>query len=554
MFISPSFFFPFLSMHVESSENWDDDFEFQQSNEPNIVGKHQVAVEPRLSVASSAFTEDWDAEGTQQNIKYPSSLVLGDRQNYPGPAVCHQLEEWAEPGPSTPTKRSTTQAENWDDDFEDRTDFLPKRHPHSYTLKTRHSYHTPPRLKPLHDPENWDDDFETDKIDTTPMTKRTRREAYADSSDDDAELGFTDKEEDRTVTARSRSQLMLRQSPPPPVPALPQSLLTPIEPFPRSPTVSVFSIPTTSGRNSVGYTSTSHLALRPSVSGGSLAMLPPSPPIHRERRRLRKKSRPPHIENNVFELIEEQHDSPPLLPPSTPERPSTSPLPQSDTGSTGPQKTPLLSRIGSVKKWGARKKRASTGPAEVMMYELGHEDHERTPRPTSSLASVPSSIARPSWFFRSGGGLGSGSPPPPPAAELKHEKSMSDVHQPVPSTPSKLSKRKPSKLFDPSSSSEVVETPGKPSLLSAARRPTSMQVPQGRLSRPLQGHGTLHTAHQWVVHHQRRLAIPVKVWKIYLGRVVGASWVECGKLALSTVRSTNGRRAVPKSRPSHQSL
>ncbi|KAG2124807.1 hypothetical protein DEU56DRAFT_826617 [Suillus clintonianus] len=474
---------------IESSENWDDDFEFQQSNEPNTLSKHQAPPEPRLSVASSAFTEDWDTEGTQQNIKYSSSAVLGDRKNYPAPA----LEEWAEPGPSTPTRRSTTQTENWDDDFEDRTDFPAKRHPHAYTLKTRHSYHTPPRLKSASDPENWDDDFETDKADTTPMTKRTRQEAYPDSSDDEAELGFTDKDDDRTVTARSRSQLVLRQSPPPPVPPLPLSFLTPVEPFPRSPTVSVFSIPTTSGRNSVGYTSTSHLALRPSVSGGSLAMLPPSPPIHRERRRLRKKSRPPHIENNVFELIEEQRDSSPTLPPSTPERPSTSPLPQSDTGSTGPQKTPLLSRIGSVKKWGVRKKRASTGPAEVMMHELRHEDQEYTPRPTSSLASVPSPSTRPSWFFRSGGPPGSGSPPPPHAAELKHEKSMSDVHSSVLSTPHKLSKRKSSKIFDPNSSNEVMGTPVKPSLLSAARRPTSMQVPQGKVISA--STGTRHTSY-----------------------------------------------------------
>ncbi|KAG2362960.1 hypothetical protein BDR07DRAFT_1405595, partial [Suillus spraguei] len=442
---------------IESSENWDDDFEFQQSNEQNL-GKHRVVAEPRLSVASSAFIEDWDTEGTQQNLKHLTSMVLGHRKNYPPPT----LEEWAEPGPSTPIRRSTTQAENWDDDFEDRTEFPAKRLPHAYSLTTRHSYHTPPRLKSASDPENWDDDFEADKADTTPITKRTRQEAYPDSSDDEAELGFTDKEEDRTVTARIRPQLKLRQSPPPPVPALPLSLLSPVEPFPRSPTVSVFSIPTTSGRNSVGYTSTSHLALRPSASGGSLAMLPPSPPIHRERRRLRKKSRPPHIDNNVFELIEEQRDSPPPLPPSTPERPSTSPLPQSDTGSAGPQKTPLLSRIGSVKRWGVRKKRASTGPTEVMMHDLGHDDQEHTPRPTSSLASVHSSSTRPSWFFRSGGALGSGSPPPPPAAQLKHEKSTNSMHSFVLSTPSKLSKRKSSKMFDPSSSSEVVGTPGKP--------------------------------------------------------------------------------------------
>ncbi|KAJ8585692.1 hypothetical protein M405DRAFT_935862 [Rhizopogon salebrosus TDB-379] len=480
------------NQHIEPSENWDDDFEFQQSNERNVFTKHQAVVEPRLSVASTAFAEDWDTEGTQQNLIYPSSAVLGDRKNYPAPAVRHQLEEWAEPGPSTPTKRNPTQAENWDDDFEDGSELPVKRHPNTHSLRTRHSYHTPPRPKPQPDHENWDDDFETDKADT-PMSKRTRQDAYPDSSDDDGDFGLTDKEEDRTVTARGRPHLMLRQSPPPPVPALPLSLLSPVGPFPRSPTVSVFSIPTTSGRDSIGYTSTSRLAPRLSVS--SLAMLPPSPPIHRERRRLRKKSRPAHIDNNVFELIEEQYDSSPPLPPSTPERPSSSPLPHSDTGSSSAPapKTPILSRIGSVKKWGTRKKRTSTGPAEVMMQELGDRDEGRTPRPTSSLASISSPSTRPSWFFRSGGALGSGSPPPPPAAELKHETSMSDMHPSVPSTPSRLSKRKSRRMFDPSGSNEVLGTPGKPSLLTAARRPTSMQVPQGNFVST--STGTRHTSY-----------------------------------------------------------
>lgn len=38
----------------------------------------------------------------------------------------------------------------------------------------------------------------------------------------------------------------------------------------------------------------------------------------------------------MLELIEEHRDSLPPLPPFTPERPFNSPLPQSDTGSTGP--------------------------------------------------------------------------------------------------------------------------------------------------------------------------------------------------------------------------
>ncbi|KAF9221162.1 hypothetical protein BS17DRAFT_786002 [Gyrodon lividus] len=581
---------------IVPSENWDDDFEFSQSNSntnarPNNTRKLDLTINtpglglvPRLSVTSSHFSEDWDVDDGPG----PSSLnEPAGRNSAVGRAggVRSRLENWAEPGPSTPTKRSgaQVQAENWDDDFEDKADSPPGRrhhprhsfqqHPHHvHALRTRHSYHTPPRPKPPPEPENWDDDFDdpmdpttttkpgdTDN-DNTPMTKRTRRVAYADSSDDDDDDGFgfsEEKEEDKTVTARSRSALMLRGSssnshshycPPPPVPSLPHAFSpSPIEPFPRSPTVSVFSIPTTSGRNSVGYyNSTSHLAL---TGGSSLAMLPPSPPIHRERRRLRKKSRPPHLDNNVFELVEEQRDStPPPLPPSTPERDRTSsplmtpmvsvPSVEATPGNGG-TKTPLLSRIGSVKKWGVRRKRASTGPAEVMMREFGGSAGEMeegsTPRPPSSLAQVqtPSSYGVPirgntnanvnasagvsentttstrsNWFFRSGGAPpGSGSPPPGHAAELKHEKSLDQVrlrpgvairgseghgHGQVPTTPikrGKLSKLRPSEMaFQASSSGEFTGEGsssvsaglglGKPGL-GGARRPTSMQGPNG---------------------------------------------------------------------------
>lgn len=484
--------------------------------------------------------------------------------------ISNRLDNWAEPGPSTPTKHGGAQApaENWDDDFEDKADSPPGRgrhahrashhvfqhHLHTHALRTRHSYHTPPRPKHPAEPENWDDDFDdpmnptsttspskTDN-DNTPVTKRTRREAYADTSDEDDEVDFgfsEDKEEDKTVTAHSRTAPMLRpgssnshlhtssnHSSPPPVPALPHALAPSlIEPFPRSPTVSVFSIPTTSGRNSIGYfNSTSHLVV--SGAASSLAMLPPSPPTHRERRRLRKKSRPPHMDNNVFELIEEHRDSSsPPLPPSTPdrERASSPPMvPMMHSSSVeatpgGGSKTPLLSRIGSVKKWGVRRKRASTGPAEVMMQEFGTSsggvvEQESTPRPPSSLEQVqpqtPSNRNRnnrPTWFFRPGGAhYGAGSPPPG-HAELKHEKSLDHGQlRPgagvgggegggrVPTTPSKskrLSRRKASGVplnhtssgeltGDGSSSASGTMGLGKPSL-GLGRRPTSMQVPNG---------------------------------------------------------------------------
>ncbi|KAL4064673.1 hypothetical protein V8B97DRAFT_2111834 [Scleroderma yunnanense] len=475
------------------AENWDDDFEFSHAHERDAPHKPHNFTQPRLSVTSTHFSEDWDADGP--SVMKPNTMtVLEDKKNLSGAGLRSHLQNWAESAPSTPTKRSAPQEENWDDDFEDKTDSPMQRHPNSLR-----PYLMTSRPRPPEEPENWDDDFENTDKNVTPMFKRTRQDDYVDSSDD--EFTFGDKEEDRTVTTRSRS-LMLRHSPPPPVPALPQGLHSTIEPFPGSPTVSVFSIPTTSGRNSAGHTSTSHLALlRPSVSGHSLAMLPPSPPIHRERRRLRKKSRPHHLDNNVFELVEEQRDSSPPLPPSTPER--SSPALPPPVEATPNNKTPLLSRIGSVKKWGVRRKRASTGPAEVMAHELGLAHEENTPRPpnifippstgpsTSTNSNNNSTNNRSGWFFRHGGAPGSGSPPPPSTAELKHEKSMDKFRimsnsvpmtdLPMPSTPSrKLLRRKQSRTFDPSSSSELNESSAKPSLSVTARRPTSMQVPNGK--------------------------------------------------------------------------
>ena len=474
------------------AENWDDDFEFSQTYERNAPHNPHSLTQPHSSVATTHCSQDWDANPSP-TMKLNTLTAPQDKKILSGAGLRSRLQTWAETGPSTPTKRSAPQEENWDDDFEDKTDSPMQRLPNAQ--KTRQLYPSPSRSKPPEEHENWDDEFENTDKNVTPMSKRTRQDDYLDSSDDDGDFGFVDKEEDRTVTTRSRSLIMLRQTPPPPVPALPQGLLSTVEPFPRSPTVSVFSIPTTSGRNSLGYMSTSHLALRPSVSGVSLAMLPPSPPIHRERRRLRKKSRPPHLDNNVFELVEEQRDSTPPLPPSTPERASS---PLSPTPAATPSgKTPLLSRIGSVKRWGVRRKRASTGPAEVVAHELGlARDGENTPRPPSIFippaTGSSTTHTKSGWFFRPGGAHGSGSPPPPPAAELKHGKSLDKlrimsgsrpaVDVSAPSTPSRrVLRRKPSRTFDPSSSSDLTEaSSAKPSLFAAARRPTSMQVPNGK--------------------------------------------------------------------------
>ena len=122
--------------------------------------------------------------------------------------------------------------------------------------------------------ENWDDDFEDSRQSPKKIIQRHREESWDDEDDDEdddenSELGFA--EEDRTVTARSRRAALARLSAP--------------SHLPHSPTSSVFSVPTTIHT----YSSTAHL--RPT---SAFALISPSPPIHkeRERRRLRKKSRP----------------------------------------------------------------------------------------------------------------------------------------------------------------------------------------------------------------------------------------------------------------------
>lgn len=486
----------FLSCHsfshpfVVPAENWDDDFEFSHSDERKPRQKHLTLTDPRLSVTSTHLSEDWDAEGPHGTRPGPAP-VLGDKKNLPPAGLFSHLQNWAETGPSTPTKRSAPPAENWDDDFEDKAES--PIHLKSYSPKSSRLLHHPK----LTERENWDDDF----LRHTPVPVRVRQGEFVESSDEE-EDSFRANEEDRTVTARNRP--ILHHSPPPPVPPFPQGLNTTAGPFPGSPTVSAFSIPT-SGRNSVGYMSTSHIALRPTMSGVSLAMLPPSPPIHRERRRLRKKSRPPNLDNNVFELVEEQRDSTPPLLPSTPERCSPSPL-HTTEATPGNNKTPLLSRIGSVKKWGVRRKRASTGPAEVISGEVERTPRSRHPNTLSTVG--PSATANNNsntwsgWFFHPGGVPGPGSPPPA-TTEVNCGKNlgkhpvvpgkMADVF--VPSTPtSKPLRKKQSQKYDLGGSTESAEPSGKPSLSTTPRRPISMQLPNGRFPSG-SGTGTRHASY-----------------------------------------------------------
>ncbi|KAA1478798.1 hypothetical protein DENSPDRAFT_934411 [Dentipellis sp. KUC8613] len=470
------------------SENWDDDFLFQQGNDANGNAKQRnvSAGDPRQSTSSSA----WESEASPRRSK--SSPHAEEPSSIDPVMASAKFQEWADPGPSTPPKRHLAQAENWDDDFEDKTDspVSPSRRQARRGESTRQQQAAKlPQV--AQEPENWDDDFELDKANSPP-----RNGAW--SSDDDDGLGFADQEEDRTVTARSRRNMALKQaSPPPPVPPLPASLTAGItEPFPGSPNLSVFSVP--SGRDSVAYSSMAHLPLR-TGSNSALGMLPPSPPIHKERRRLRKKSRPP--DSNVFELLDRSRDeqSAPAPLASTSHDPPAPPLPSPDQ--SPPTKTPLLSRIGSVKRWGGRKKRSSTSPADIVLNEMD-ANKDATPRPASRTSDAhqnqsqthsPSS-KHSSWFFRSSGGVGAESPPALAAMELKHEKSIDRLRSiaAVQDSPTRMGKKRASVMnFRPTSSGSQGSTPDgtPPPSPGRPKRPSSMQVPPGRTLFPR------HTSH-----------------------------------------------------------
>ncbi|KAF9524755.1 hypothetical protein CPB83DRAFT_909652 [Crepidotus variabilis] len=402
---------------LDSSENWDDDFEFhnetahqdeQHRKKQQRKFGHRASDEARkMSIASSAALEDWDAESTASPIS-PNALspVSAASSSASDAMLNFHVEQ---------------QSENWDDDFEDARN-SPKKVSHSQVQRRE---------------ENWDDEGDT-------------------TEDEGGEFGFADKEEDRTVTAKSRRAALKRLStgsnsqpplPAAPAPPLPTTFMAqhpsgstpylhfaapPHHLFPhRSPTSSVFSVPNTvhtHNHDTYSYFgSTTHL--RPT---SAFALLPPSPPIHkeRERRRLRKKSRPKP--EGMFELASiggssrnasetrlgalsswTRHrrsfsDDADIEPSSEgashhrirTETPSdmsstdghlartapTIPVPQT------PSKTgALLSRIGSVKKWGVRRKRASTTPSEVIADE---PDLHRTPRAQTSRTSFHAAKSR----------------------------------------------------------------------------------------------------------------------------------------------------------------
>ena len=257
-----------------------------------------------------------------------------------------------------------------------------------------------------------------------------------------------------------------------------------------SPTVSMFS-------TSSSHTP-SHLALRYTVSQASSARpllpTPASPP--RPRRRLRKKSRPQEVGSEVFEMqlpqrarqigsmidygyLEEQGPEETLfdemdedraleaqkkqqlpsslsLPTTRPHSPTTIPPSRSvphptpsSPPSSPPTKTPLLSRIGSVKRWRTRRSSNASGgdkssgnitadiSADSSFTSNGSGGvpyvPPKTPEPSFSRSATPASPPSASkhyWLFRGSPGskssTNSGSPPNPPDLGRANSKGRGD--------------------------------------------------------------------------------------------------------------------------------
>lgn len=426
-------------------ESLDDDFAFQRAKDLSNAPIPE-SDDPRWPLSTS---QDW----------HPDSRSVSTLSQLDGQLPTVRLQEWAEPGPSTPPRHAVPHPENWDDDFEDKNS--PARQPPS------RSHHKSPKLPDIPEPENWDDDLDANKF-VSP-----RKDHAWDSSDDDDGID----EEDKTVTARPRRGPFAKHSPPPPVPSLPLSLESVGETFPGSPTLSVFSIPA-SGRDSVNtYSSLAHLPLR-GGNASARAMLHPSPPAQKGRRRLRKKSRPP--DNNVFELLDRQRDIDPLPSPPQPSSPNQGPVDLPPSEASNSSRSSILSRLGSVKRWGVRKRFTSPGPADAPDGE--HAERDATPRAAASRARSPSRT--PSWFFRSSAGTPDSTPGGSPLGstplELKHERSFKQLRAFVTAvdSPTKKGKLPGSILGERSRDSGSASTPdgSPPSSPRRPRRPKSMQV------------------------------------------------------------------------------
>ncbi|KAJ7465938.1 hypothetical protein FB451DRAFT_1561245 [Mycena latifolia] len=316
---------PIVDGEWQPSENWDDDFEFQsQSSTRRSTASTALQDQDQDLDTDLHDPQDHDTEEIQNHSKNTDNgRITTTNSNH---NRSKDLDARDARRASHDTDMTT---ENWDDDFAEDDEDEPHAntratHPASHAKAGSDEYALPPPPAAGRTPRASRQQRANSGATARTVSGSTARpwgDGGGDSSDEDEWGAGGGADEDRTVTARRVSAQRTHDanySPPPPVPPLPSrfgmgglALSIPADalgmgmgggvgaqPFPRSPTASVFSAPDNA---SIAYTHTSagsttaltrpHGHLQKQVARG-LAGLPPSPPIHRERRRLRKKSRP----------------------------------------------------------------------------------------------------------------------------------------------------------------------------------------------------------------------------------------------------------------------
>jgi hypothetical protein len=523
-------------------ENWDDDF-LDRTESPSDHRRSGAST----GDGASGFPSPPRSANARRRVRSTAPAQVTPPVRAP-----RRTGSTYNPGFGSPSRNGTIDTENWDVEF----GLAPRR--------LASAAHTVPSSAAEADSGAWSSD-----------------EEHADAHDLGLLTPSKADEEDRTVTARARRvPVPIKIETPPPVPPLPAGVtsaglsstasgspsgsggahphrapsraslssaghgatsgrLTPGlssgHGAPRSPSASIFSLPSTLGghgtvSSAAGLglglglrTTLSSSSHNPLLAGGPALAFPPTPPQPRERRKLRKRDRRDHEDalelreldggsgpsvlrkrrphpraEDVFdstgsaemrsrrmsideepepdddlELEMEFGDSPDrvaerhsidvhALPPGSssvghPHTPDRSALhtpdpvrpptpPATTTPAVAPTRTPLLARLGSVTRWGVRKKRASTVPDEAT------RGLDATPRPPSSLAgngsgagsAASSPPAARSWLARAtsaGPELLFGSPPRAGDA-LRRESSLDRLRSLVATSPSRRGKGK----------------------------------------------------------------------------------------------------------------
>ncbi|CAE6480401.1 unnamed protein product [Rhizoctonia solani] len=447
--------------------------------------------------------------------------------------------------------------ENWDDDFVFQAEDSPAKPPRSRKAGPSHPADRRWSGQSQTDTLAWDEELEREEAERQSSASSSLGQAaganvdlsqWAEGDeDDDAEFGLATR-----VTQDTVSPLPVFPHNPVPSNTLPSpkrahspssstrsastrsSPLMPTRQIPSSPALSLFSTSTSTAQPPSLAGSTAHLRHTRSRDASSPvgAFVPAEPRV--PRRRLRKKSRPARPGDiaedepayvmrspSPQELAEEEAS---WSDGSNPQERTPSPVHSPVAGpSSPPPKTPLLSRIGSLKnKLNRRPKASSTSPPSSSTGPPTTPGRARPSR-TSTTPHTPRPRA-PSWFRPS-----QGSSPEDPAPALSHRRSKEPFWKNVGSFSSGRSPVDPSE----SDHESTVKKPPRKSLANARPPldvfprtedapalppgPTSPTPPSTRLAKPRRPIS--------MAGPNRPSAPPTNRTTTSLGRGAGLGWV-----------------------------